>query len=72
MNIALAIAIARELVALAPQGISLFQQVKASLSASDEPEAKEALAALEATFEASGESADKAIEDALGALPKTE
>lgn len=53
------------LIDAAPAGISLYQQVHGLLSASDEPDAKAALAKLEATYAETGAAADAAIAEAL-------
>jgi hypothetical protein len=65
MNPLLLIQAVAALVELAPKGASLYQQVHALLSASDEPGAKEALAKLEATYAESAATRDAAIDAAL-------
>lgn len=69
MNPILLIQLINALAELAPKGVSLYQQIRDLLAASDEPGAKEALARLEATYAESAAAADAAIEEALANLP---
>lgn len=69
MNPLLLIQVVSGLIDLAPKGVSLYQQVRDLLVASDEPGAKEVLAKLEATYAESGAQADAAIDAALRERP---
>jgi hypothetical protein len=63
MQLSLAIEIARQ---LALYGPDLYAQVKGLLEASDEPEAKVALASLKSAYTSSSADADEALRKRIG------
>lgn len=68
MTLQLAIQIANALAMALQTGVPLIKQVENLLHASDEPEAKAALAQLRAVYESTGAEADAA----LGSVSKPE
>jgi hypothetical protein len=69
LNPVLLIQVISALMEVAPKGVSLYRQIEAVLEASDEPEAKAALARLRSTYGETGAAADAALDEALHKAP---